>query len=67
MQLTPEEKNLFEALAHNRVFQGWLTKQEEQTLKVLKVNPNPPVLYQAQGAAQFIDTIRAVCSAAANK
>lgn len=67
MQLTDAQKRLFAALATNREFNEWLDAQEAATLKVLKRNTEPPVLHQAQGSLQTIDSLRAVCEHSAGK
>lgn len=60
MQLTPDEKQLFEQLGRNPYWLGWLAKLEQSQIKVLKVNPNPVQLAQAQGQAQLIDAMKAI-------
>lgn len=61
MQLTPQQKQLFEQLGTNRPFLEWLAGEEADQIKVLKANHSPVTLAQAQGAAQLIDRIRLHC------
>lgn len=61
MQLTPEQKHIFEQLGRNPDFRVWLAGEEAQANKVLKANQNAWQLAQAQGAVQLIERIQVHC------
>lgn len=61
MQLTPDQKQLFEQLARRPEFIEWLTQEEAKRIQVLKVNTSIEQLCQAQGAVHLLDSIKAHC------
>lgn len=60
MATTPEEQALFEQLGRNPVFRGWLRKESDPRIKVLKANTKLESICQAQGAMQVLDSIEAL-------
>jgi hypothetical protein len=61
MQLSADEQHVFEQLGMNPAFLGWLKRQQDNEIKVLKGNPAAEALYRAQGATRVLDAIEGAC------
>lgn len=53
-----QELELFAQLRGLPRFKEWLDQEEAAAFAILRVNPNPQHLHQAQGVAQMVDRMK---------
>lgn len=58
VQLSDDERHLFEQLGRNPVFQKWIERELEAEMKTLKANTKLEFLYNAQGAVRVLETLQ---------